>query len=250
MARIQMNYPGVGTASLDLCLPVEADGGSWENPVSWKRWPVIWLLHGEGESCGDWFRYTLLEEYAKQAGIAVVCPTIENSFGVNLKHGDPWENFLTGSLRQGLFSMFPLSEKREDNWIAGNSMGGYAALRLAFRHPELFAGAAAFDAIVDLSVDKLSYWWNAQQLDYVFQTEEDRMGTEYSLLDQGRQCRERPQVYLSWEELGKRENENRELAQQLCDLGFQVEIHTAPANKISTLTRDQQLREWLSKFHS
>ena len=172
MARIQMNYPGVGTASLDLCLPVEADGGTWKDAPSPKRWPVIWLLHGEGESCGDWFRYTLAEEYANQAGVALVCPTIENSFGVNLKRGDPWENFLTGSLRQCLFSMFPLSEKREENWIAGYSMGGYAALRLAFRHPELYAGVAAFNPIVDLSGEKLSYWWNPQQLDYVFESEE------------------------------------------------------------------------------
>lgn len=250
MARIQMNYPGVGTASLDLCLPVEADGGTWKDAPSPKRWPVIWLLHGEGESCGDWFRYTLAEEYANQAGVALVCPTIENSFGVNLKRGDPWENFLTGSLRQCLFSMFPLSEKREENWIAGYSMGGYAALRLAFRHPELYAGVAAFNPIVDLSGEKLSYWWNPQQLDYVFESEESRMGPEYSLLEQARQCQEKPQVYLSCQEQGEREEENRKLVQKLSNLEFRVEFHTIPVIYSPAATRDQQLREWLNSSRS
>lgn len=248
MARIQMNYPGVGTASLDLCLPVEADGGTWKDAPP-KRWPVIWLLHGEGESCGDWFRYTLAEEYANQAGVALVCPTIENSFGVNLKRGDPWENFLTGSLRQCLFSMFPLSEKREENWIAGYSMGGYAALRLAFRHPELYAGVAAFNPIVDLSGEKLSYWWNPQQLDYVFESEESRMGPEYSLLEQARQCQEKPQVFLSWEEHGKRSEENKQLIIGLNEIGFCVETSTMVENNLLSIDKDFQLREWMSKFH-
>ena len=74
MARIQMNYPGVGSASMDICIPqysdAEKQAGISEEEFYVRKFPVLWLLHGEGESCSDWFRFTPLEEYAQQTGIA------------------------------------------------------------------------------------------------------------------------------------------------------------------------------------
>jgi S-formylglutathione hydrolase FrmB len=45
---------------------------------------------------------------------------------------------------------FPLSEKREDNFVAGLSMGGYGALKLALNCPEKFKAAASLSGAVDL----------------------------------------------------------------------------------------------------
>jgi S-formylglutathione hydrolase FrmB len=45
--------------------------------------------------------------------------------------------------------MFQVSTAREDTFVAGLSMGGYGALRLALAHPERFAAAASLSGAVD-----------------------------------------------------------------------------------------------------
>ena len=46
-------------------------------------------------------------------------------------------------------SIFPISGKREDNFVAGASMGGYCAAKLALRNADMFAGLAIFSGAVD-----------------------------------------------------------------------------------------------------
>jgi len=48
-------------------------------------------------------------------------------------------------------SLFPLSSDRKDNFVAGLSMGGYGAFKLAFTYPERFAAAASLSGGLDLS---------------------------------------------------------------------------------------------------
>ncbi|PWQ83076.1 peptidase M13, partial [Stenotrophomonas maltophilia] len=46
--------------------------------------------------------------------------------------------------------IFPLSARPEDNYLLGNSMGGYGTLRYAFTYPERFAAVAALSPVTDL----------------------------------------------------------------------------------------------------
>ena len=48
--------------------------------------------------------------------------------------------------------MFKLPARREQNFIAGLSMGGYGALFLGLSRPDLYAGCASFSGAVDLSM--------------------------------------------------------------------------------------------------
>ena len=247
MARIQMNYPGVGSASMDICIPqysmAEKQAGITEDEFYGKKFPVLWLLHGEGESCGDWFRFTLLEEYAQQAGIAVVCPTIENSCGVNVKKGDPWENFLTGNLRTAVYSMFPFSEKREDNYIAGVSMGGYAALRLGLRHPELYSAAGSIDGIVSLSEEMLAYWWDKKQLTYVFGEDEGWLSEDYRILPESVKGTEKPEVYLFCRQDDRQFEQNKRLKEALDRNGFVSTFREETSKGLKYEVRNRQLKE-------
>jgi S-formylglutathione hydrolase FrmB len=53
--------------------------------------------------------------------------------------------------------LFPLSHEREDTFVAGLSMGGYGAFKLALRCPEKFAAAASLSGALDL-VSRLSHF--------------------------------------------------------------------------------------------
>jgi S-formylglutathione hydrolase FrmB len=48
-------------------------------------------------------------------------------------------------------SLFPISERREDNFVAGLSMGGYGAFKLALRNPERYAAAASLSGALGIA---------------------------------------------------------------------------------------------------
>ncbi|MBW7462496.1 prolyl oligopeptidase family serine peptidase, partial [Paenibacillus sepulcri] len=48
-------------------------------------------------------------------------------------------------------SFFPLSDRREDNFVAGLSMGGYGAFKLALSHPDRYAAAASLSGALDVT---------------------------------------------------------------------------------------------------
>jgi S-formylglutathione hydrolase FrmB len=51
--------------------------------------------------------------------------------------------------------VFGLTQQREDTFIAGNSMGGYGAIKAALLRPELFAAAASFSGVLSIAVLQL-----------------------------------------------------------------------------------------------
>ena len=113
---------------------------------SGKRYKVLWLLHGTFGDHTDWLRKSNVELYASERNLAVVMPSGMNSNYVN------WPTFATGyrawdflfdELMPLIYGWFPVSSKREDNFIAGLSMGGNGAMQYAIGHPEKFAGAAS-----------------------------------------------------------------------------------------------------------
>ena len=51
-------------------------------------------------------------------------------------------------------SFFPLSDARDDNFVAGLSMGGYGAMKLALSHPDRFAAAASLSGAMDVEATR------------------------------------------------------------------------------------------------
>jgi putative tributyrin esterase len=65
-------------------------------------------------------------------------------------HGGNYWQFISEEVPAVVRDMFPLSSKREDNFVAGLSMGGYGAFKLALTHPERYAAAASLSGGLDL----------------------------------------------------------------------------------------------------
>jgi putative tributyrin esterase len=113
--------------------------------------PVLYLLHGLTDDNTAWTRYTSIERYAAARGLAVVMPQVHRSFYTDLPHqGGRYWTFLSEELPRVVGAFFNVSDRREDTFVAGLSMGGYGALKWSLAHPERFAAAASLSGAVDL----------------------------------------------------------------------------------------------------
>ena len=115
------------------------------------QYPTLYLLHGLSDDHTIWMRRTSIERYAAARNIAVVMPAVGRSFYQNMANGANYWTFLSEELPALCQQWFPLSPKREDNFAAGLSMGGYGALRLGLARPDQFAAAASLSGALDLA---------------------------------------------------------------------------------------------------
>jgi len=88
---------------------------------------TLYLLHGLTDNCTAWTSNTRIEHWACERNLAVVMPSGENSFYVEMPFGSSCYGDFGAYVGQELIEitrkMFPLSSKREDTFIAGLSMG-------------------------------------------------------------------------------------------------------------------------------
>lgn len=110
-----------------------------------KKYKVLWLLHGTFGDFTDWQRKSMIELYAREKDLICVMPSGLNAnytswpnFGIGY---DMW-NYLTEELMPLVQNWFPASDRREDNFIAGLSMGGTGTIQYAVGFPDKFAAAA------------------------------------------------------------------------------------------------------------
>ncbi|HEY9292220.1 MAG TPA: alpha/beta hydrolase family protein [Microlunatus sp.] len=113
--------------------------------------PVLYLLHGLSDDDTTWLRRTSIERYAAPLGLAVVMPQVHRSFYSDQAYGGRYWTFLSEELPALVHSFFRVSDRREDTFVAGLSMGGYGALKWALTQPERFAAAASLSGAVDLT---------------------------------------------------------------------------------------------------
>jgi S-formylglutathione hydrolase FrmB len=170
------------STSMTVILPQQTTSQiGMQNKQMGDKHKTLFLLHGFSDDDTIWTRRTSIERYVAPLGLAVVMPQVHQSFYTDMKYGNRYWTFLTEELPHIARSFFPLSAKREDNFVAGLSMGGYGALKWALRHPENFAAAASLSGAVDMAN------WIKQDghLDNVFELiygDEDIKNTENDLL--------------------------------------------------------------------
>lgn len=115
------------------------------------EYPVLYLLHGLSDDHTAWMRRTSIERYANKFGLAVVMPNVHRSFYTDMVCGNNYFTFISQELPQIAEKLFPLSTKRKDTFVAGLSMGGYGAFKLALNQPERFAAAASLSGALNIA---------------------------------------------------------------------------------------------------
>lgn len=120
-------------------------------------YPVLMQLHGHGDNYNTWLYQTNLLLYARTQSMIIVLPDGGNSFYLNLYARNTvqpnlhqlgaqmYEYFLIDDLREHVNQTFHV---RPGRWaIGGNSMGGYGAMRLGCKYPDLFASIRAHSGV-------------------------------------------------------------------------------------------------------
>lgn len=152
--------------------------------VQGEKHPTLYLLHGLSDDHSIWMRRTSIERYAAEAGLAVVMPAVHRSFYTDMAHGFRYWSYVSDELPRLMHQFFPLSERREDTCVAGLSMGGYGAFKLALAQPERFGAAASLSGSLDMAtqvetpqVDRVG-----EDLRLIFGDPETIRNTEHDLL--------------------------------------------------------------------
>jgi len=114
------------------------------------KFKTLTLLHGAFDDGSCWVRRTNIEKVADERGFAVVMPEVGNSFYCDMLHGPDWYKFVTEELPQAMRRNFPLSDKPEDNYLCGLSMGGYGTMMIGMRHPERYAKLASMSGALNM----------------------------------------------------------------------------------------------------
>jgi S-formylglutathione hydrolase FrmB len=118
-----------------------------------RRYPVVYALHGLFERSGFWERRGLapvlarLREGGAVPEFLVVAVDGGNSFFVNAP-GGRYEDLVTKDLVAHVESTFRVVPGRRGRALLGVSMGGYAALRIAFTSPGFASAVATHSAML------------------------------------------------------------------------------------------------------
>lgn len=165
-----------------------------ENNVSREKYKCLYLLHGLSDDHTIWMRRTSIERYAAQYGICVVMPCAHRSFYTNMKYGGDYYTYIAKEVPRIVREFLPVSEKREDNFIAGLSMGGYGALKIGLRESAYFCAAAGISSVANVRMERFAseripIWGEEQNI-----PPEDDL---FSLVELSAENPDRPRLYMS-----------------------------------------------------
>ena len=155
----------------------------------------LYLLHGLSDNHSIWLRRTSIERYAQEYGLCVVMPFGDRSFYTDMRYGGKYYTYIAKELPKIISGMLHISDKREDNFIAGLSMGGYGALKIGLRECETFSAAAGLSSVADIGVGKLFF---PQDMVNIFGPEM-HIPAEENLFCLAEKCNEnpnKPRIYM------------------------------------------------------
>jgi len=111
--------------------------------------PVVYLLHGRDSSAGEWLRLGQVAETLDRLiaerrimPVMVVLPDAGNGWYVD-GPAMAAETAIVRDLAAEVERNFDVQRDRMGRAIAGNSMGGFGAVRIALAHPERYVAAAS-----------------------------------------------------------------------------------------------------------
>lgn len=148
---VTIESPAVGTVQVRLLLPDGHGDGTR------ATFPVLTLLHGGGGDHLDWPELTDVAAITAPTGLLVAMPDAASS-DLGTRIADPslvgegppdWETFHVVELRELLERNWQAGDQRA---VAGLSLGGYAAVVYAARHPGQFRAAASYSGVLDVTV--------------------------------------------------------------------------------------------------
>lgn len=154
MAFLEINFR---SHALGMNVPVnvvlpELPSNAEQGGAPSGTYKTLYLLHGLSGNHMDWMRRTSIERYATEHRIAVVMPEVARTWYTDTAYDAKYFTYITQELPMVCRSYFKgMTDRREDNLIAGLSMGGYGALKAALTYPEQYCGCASLSGALDIT---------------------------------------------------------------------------------------------------
>lgn len=196
---------------------------------------AMYLLHGVYGSEYDWITSTCIRQWAQDWNLAVFMPAGENKFyNDNEASHDLFGKFIGEELVNFTRTMFRLSEKREDTYVAGLSMGGLGAILTGLRYPETFSHIGAFssglitdqypkDDTSSRAIQRRSFY------ESVCGAEKDYAGSRNDYISLAKELKESgrllPRIYMACGTEDFLLESNRKYRDHLKKLGYELEYH-------------------------
>ena len=154
MALASVNFFSISlmkNVSVNVIIPVDKYNHSGKVEAQKKPFKTLYLLHGIYGDYTDWVNNTRILSWASKKNLAVVMPSGDNHFYVDgpAKYGYDYSRFISEELVKITRAMFPLSDKREDTFIGGLSMGGYGAVINGLKYNNVFSRVIALSALFE-----------------------------------------------------------------------------------------------------
>lgn len=222
---------------LNVIIPLESSDEPEMAKGEKKYFKTLYLLHGFDGNRNDWMHYTPLRAVAERNNIAVVLPDGENSFYVDADS----VVFQYGKMIREIVDFtrlaFPLSDRREDTFIGGLSMGGFGALRVGSFYHDVFSrifslsGAFIIDNLADWKPDYENILADYNYYIRIFGDLNKVKGSEKDPLwcmDRAIAAGEAPAVYLACGTEDFLYQENRKMKSELETRQIVCEYHEMP----------------------
>jgi putative tributyrin esterase len=196
-----------------------------------RRLPVVYLLHGGGGGFRDWTNDSDVARFA-ESGLILLMPEGNSSYYTNAVDPpqDRYEDYIVDDLISEVESRFPVATGRSNRAIIGVSMGGFGAVNLALRHPDLFSFVGGISSAIDVPrrAFSLKRWQQSRHYDSIFGSpgSQTRRDNDPFVLARTANPEAAPYFFLTCGEQEGLLPANREFAALLKARHFPSEFHT------------------------
>jgi putative tributyrin esterase len=196
-----------------------------------QKLPVLYLLHGGGGGFRDWSNYSDVAGYAER-GLMLIMPEANSSYYTNSadRPQDRYEDYIVQDLISDVEQRLPAARGRTHRAIAGISMGGFGAVVLALKHPDLFVFAGGLSSALDVpsrpfSIKRIGQY---RQHSSIFGTwgSQNRRASDPFVLVRSVDPAQAPYLFLTCGDQEGLLPANRRFASMLQAKHFRYEFHT------------------------
>ena len=195
-----------------------------------RKWPVVYLLHGGGADFHSWTNDSDVAQFAEK-GFVFVMPEGNSSYYINAaeRAQHKYEDYIVNDLITDAESRFPIAANRNQRAVIGVSMGGFGAINLSLRHPDLFVFVGALSPAIDVpsrpfSIKRIGQWREHSSIFGPWGSETRRANDPYLVVRTVDPAR-MPYLYLSCGEQEGLLPANRKFAKLLAEHHLRFEFH-------------------------
>lgn len=115
-----------------------------------QRYKVLYLLHGHGDDHTAYIRKSLIELLVRDKDLVIVMPNCHRGMYTDGIYTHRYYSYVAEELPIVTANLFHGSLEPKDQYIAGFSMGGYGAAKIALRNPGRYAAVGVLSGGMDM----------------------------------------------------------------------------------------------------